>query len=112
MPKQIVKEGVLVVRDGKRVYPKIGMQFDFTQAEIDQLQEIRPQAIAPLNAAKVDPQSQEMGSGSAGADEDTVDLSTLKLAELKEQAEARGLPTTGTKAELIAAIQAHDEDGL
>lgn len=43
-------------------------------------------------------------------DEDEVDLTKLHKAELIEEAEARGLDTSGTKAELIERILADQDD--
>lgn len=41
-------------------------------------------------------------------DGDLVDLDKLTVEELKAEAEARELKTTGNKAELIARIEEHD----
>jgi hypothetical protein len=43
------------------------------------------------------------------SDEGDVDLEELNKPDLKAEAEKRGLPTSGTKAELADAITAHDE---
>lgn len=48
MPKLIAKEGIIVVRNGKRVRPEIGKAFDFTKDEVEQLMSVRPSAIAEL----------------------------------------------------------------
>lgn len=36
MPQRVVQQSVVVMRDGKRVTPKIGESFDFTAEEIEQ----------------------------------------------------------------------------
>lgn len=36
MPQRVVQQSVVVMRDGKRVTPKIGETFDFTAEEIEQ----------------------------------------------------------------------------
>ena len=45
MPKRLINEGVLVVRNGRRVRPEIGKLFDLTTDEIAQLEAVRPSAI-------------------------------------------------------------------
>jgi hypothetical protein len=40
-----VKKGVTVVRDGKRVRPEIGKNFDFTAEEIERITEVDPSAL-------------------------------------------------------------------
>jgi hypothetical protein len=34
----------------------------------------------------------------------------MKVAELREELESRGLPTSGNKAELVERLRAHDAD--
>lgn len=52
------------------------------------------------------------GGSAATADESGEDegLSSLTVAELKDEAESRGLPKSGTKAELVERIEAHDAE--
>lgn len=47
----------------------------------------------------------------AGVGEDTRALSELSLAELKERAAAKGLKTSGSKADLIERLELADEKG-
>lgn len=57
MAKRLIKEGLLVIRDGKRVRPQIGKVFDLTAEEIEQIERVRPSAIAKLREVEVDPAS-------------------------------------------------------
>ena len=45
MPGRIVKQPILVVRDGKQVEPTIGKPFDFTDSEIKEIEQLNPGAI-------------------------------------------------------------------
>lgn len=70
MAKRIVKEGVVVLREGKRVRPAVGKAFDFTAEEIKQLEKVRPQAIGKLSEVEVDENSTDVdGEGAGGAGE-------------------------------------------
>lgn len=48
MPERIVKQPILVVRDGKQVEPVIGKPFNFTDTEVKEIEEMSPAAIAPI----------------------------------------------------------------
>lgn len=63
MAKRIIQEGILVVRDGKRIRPQIGKAFDLTAEEIKQLEAIRPSAIANLREIEDDPASTPTDNG-------------------------------------------------
>ena len=39
------------------------------------------------------------------ADDEEIDLKSMKVAELKEMLKSKGLPVSGTKAELIKRLQ-------
>lgn len=65
MAKRLIKEGVLVVRDGKRIRPEIGKVFDLTAEEIKQLEAIRPSAIAKIRDVEEDPASVPTDSADA-----------------------------------------------
>lgn len=50
MVKRIVQQTVIVKRDGKRVEPKIGSAFDFTDAEVKDFEARAPLALRkPVN---------------------------------------------------------------
>lgn len=63
MLKRIVKSPIFVVRDGKQVAAPVGEVFEFTDAEVKELNEINPASIdvivlgeaeqTPAKAAKV-----------------------------------------------------------
>lgn len=66
MPKRIVNSSVMIVRDGKPVYPTVGKAFDFTDPELASINRVNPKALgkiiladpvmaepAPLKAAPV-----------------------------------------------------------
>lgn len=105
MAQRIINESILVVRDGKRITPKIGKVFDLTDSEIADLERIRPQAISKAVAAAVDPQSTAVV---ATTDED--DLSNLTKDQLISLAESKGIdvPARATKEKLIDLISAAD----
>lgn len=45
MPKRIVRAPVLVNRDGKSFTPRIGEPFDFTDAELKEINALQPKAV-------------------------------------------------------------------
>lgn len=45
MPKRIVKQPVMVQREGKLVYPTVGKEFDFTGEEVTSLNKLQPKAL-------------------------------------------------------------------
>lgn len=61
MVKMVVKSGVVVVRDGQRVRPAIGEEFDFTAAERDDILRGDPRALVKAN------EDQERAAGAAAA---------------------------------------------
>lgn len=105
MAQRIINESILVVRDGKRITPKIGKVFDLTDSEIADLERIRPQAISKAVAAAVDPQSTAVV---ATADEDG--LANRTKDQLISLAESKGIdvPARATKEKLIDLISAAD----
>jgi hypothetical protein len=70
---------VVLHRDGKRVKVKAGEKFEFTQAEIDSIKQVNPDALrlpvnevedapaakapAPAKGAKADAKSEDKGDG-------------------------------------------------
>lgn len=112
MAQRIINESILVVRDGKRITPKIGKVFDLTDSEIADLERVRPQAISKAVATAVDPQSTaivaEEVKPTATADEDG--LANLTKDQLITLAESKGIdvPARATKEKLIDLISAAD----
>lgn len=51
MPKRLVKQSVFLRREGKTVKPAIGRIFDFTQAELDSIKKVNPDALTTPPAA-------------------------------------------------------------
>lgn len=45
MATVLVKQPILVVRDGKQVAPPVGKNFDLTDAEVKEIAELNPAAI-------------------------------------------------------------------
>ena len=45
MPIRLVKKPVLVVRDGAQVQPPVGREFNFTDAEVKEINALNPSAI-------------------------------------------------------------------
>ncbi len=52
MPIRLVKTPVLVVRDGKQVSPEIGKPFEFTAAEVTEINTLNPSAIDVIETAE------------------------------------------------------------
>jgi len=57
--KMLIKESVLLMREGKRVRPEIGKSFDLTKEEIEDIKKVRPQAIADVPVVETDPNSKD-----------------------------------------------------
>jgi len=57
--KMLIKESVLLMRDGKRVRPEIGKSFDLTKEEIEDIKRVRPQAISAVPVVETDPNSKD-----------------------------------------------------
>lgn len=68
--KMLIKESVLLMRDGKRVRPEIGKSFDLTDEEIKSIQSVRPQAIDKVPVVEVDPNSTAPGAKGKKAETD------------------------------------------
>lgn len=116
MAQYIAKEGIVVVRNGKFVYPEIGKVFPFTEKEIADLIRIRPQSIeevkAPEQAAPSVVEQPAPETPVEGDDEADVDLSELTKAKLVAKAKSLGLSvaSNASKGDLIAAIEAAQAD--
>lgn len=95
MAKRIPVETITVLRDGKRVTPQIGVPFEFTAAEIHEIEGtkthpgIRPQAWTKVTREDDDATSLEVARG-AGPRDDSV---------IEEK------PPTGAKANLAAVAK-------
>jgi hypothetical protein len=59
MAKKIIKETVVLQRDGKRVVPEINKLFELTDDEIKSITAVRPQAISDVEVPETDPKSDE-----------------------------------------------------
>ena len=83
MPKRLIKEAILVVRNGQRIKPEIGKMFDLTDAEIKDLEAARPQAIAKAKEVEEDSrgnQSADDNDGNGDAEDDTAAKTPAKTA--------------------------------
>ena len=119
MPQRLIKENILVVRNGKRVKPEIGKAFDLTADEIRQLESVRPQAIDKIASVQEDPQS--IQTDTAGDDaglKDPVDLADMERDQLIQIATDMELTFAKniSKAKLVELIEsasepAGDDDG-
>ena len=65
MPKRLVKKGVTVVRDGKRVRPEIGKNFDFTAVEIERMTGVDSTVLAKADSNAEDGTAEVAGTGTA-----------------------------------------------
>lgn len=52
---RIVKTPIEVIRDGKVVTPPIGKVFEFTAAEVDDLNKVNPDSIEAVEEAAAEP---------------------------------------------------------
>ncbi len=80
------------------------------EGEYDARQDVRP---APQVTGEADSLGEtttipEGADGSDDSDEEEVDYSSASKAELVAEAEERGLPTSGTKDELIKRLEEDD----
>ncbi len=109
MPKRLINEGVLVVRNGRRVRPEIGKLFDLTTDEIAQLEAVRPSAIGKLPTAEVDSASVDL-DGDGEKDVDTgKDADTGKTGKDADTGKtAKAAAGTGRKAAKAANTGADD----
>ncbi len=48
MPKRIVKQPIALIREGKTIKPEVGTEFDFTQAELTDINSVNPKAVAHI----------------------------------------------------------------
>jgi len=119
MAKRLIKEGILVIRNGKRVRPEIGKVFDLTADEIKQLEGVRPQAIAKVGSVEEDPKSTPVDDNPQGGDQPVdlkeIDVDALERADLIDLAKGMGLEfakNIGTEklAEMVKAKI--DDDSL
>lgn len=103
MPKRIINEGILVIRDGKRVRPEIGKAFNLTDDEIKQLEAIRPEAIAKIGQVEDDPRSSDDdgkgdGMGAAKTEDGKGDDDAKPAAPANNKTGGRGTGKAGGKA--------------
>lgn len=94
MAKRIIKEGILVVRDGKRIRPAIGKVFDLTADEIKQLESIRPNAIGKVGGVEEDPASIPVA-----VDENDATTGDTDAAENGKRTTGRGRGRTAKASE-------------
>lgn len=69
MPKLVTQVSTTVIRDGKRVSPKLNAAFDYTQAEADYIRKVSgPLALRkPINeSVEVDEGEEEAGTDEKG----------------------------------------------
>lgn len=48
MPKRIVKDTIVLYREGKQVVPEVGKLFDFTAEELSNINKANPAAVAHI----------------------------------------------------------------
>lgn len=114
MAKRLIKEGILVARDGKRITPEIGKVFDLTADEIKDLERMRPQAIAKVGTHEEDAQSKPVDdAGNGEGDGGEVDLTTLDRNALIALADERGvsIAKNASREKIIAALVDAEDGG-
>lgn len=103
MPQRTVLETVVLRRSdlnkGKPFSPPIGKNFNFTAAEIKQLEEVRPQAIGPRSVEFVEDDEAEVASVIETAeDEHAADEAASKPASKPTAPKAATPKPTSAKA--------------
>lgn len=53
MPKRVPVQGILVRRDGKLVRPKLGVPFDFTAEELEDIKNANPDAVTKIASTEL-----------------------------------------------------------
>jgi hypothetical protein len=99
MPKRLVKKGVTVVREGRRIRPEINKGFDFTKEEIDAITETDPTV---LGSAK-DAEAVEDGTA------EVASTSTATSSAEGSQAAAKGGKKTSTANKSDAEAKTDDD---
>jgi hypothetical protein len=66
MAKRLVKKGVTVVREGKRVRPEINKNFDFTADEIERIVGVDPTALGKADSGAEDGEAETASTGDTG----------------------------------------------
>lgn len=101
MVSRVVTQSVTVVRDGKRVSPKIGEAFEFTEEEIKYLDSVSPRASRrPTNETplrrRVEAEDDEGDEEDAGDDESAPDK---KAAPKSTRTPKRGKAAKGDEGD-------------
>lgn len=103
MPKRVPTASVIVIRDGKRVNPPLNKGFNFTDAEIEQINGIMPGALRkPINES-----SEDTSSTGAGHKSDDAEAGT---APSKAAPEGSKKPTAAKGKKAAAKTKAADKD--
>ena len=111
MPKRLILEAILVVRDGVRIKPEIGKVFNLEQSEIDDVMSVRPQALGEVAGevedrrgakVKTDDNADDSANGQSG---DEPEAPAAKAPAAKAPAAKKG-----AKAAPKAADTGGDED--
>lgn len=98
MPKRVPTVSVIVIREGKRVSPKLNKGYNFTDEEIETINRVQPGALRkPVNET---------------ATEDAADVDATATADTTKEKVPASKPKTGkkAKAEKPAAEKPADED--
>lgn len=83
MPKRIPQHTVVVIRDGQRVKPEVGVAFDFTQDEVDSINGANSKALRhPINEGTDDVAETDDASASGKGDKKSTKKVTDKAEEL------------------------------
>lgn len=102
MPKRVPTVSVIVIRDGKRVSPKLNKSFPFTDDEIKQINTIQPGALrTPIN------ESDDSDSTGAGHKSDDAEAGT---APSKAAPDGSKKPTAAKGKKAAAKTKAADKD--
>jgi hypothetical protein len=99
MPKRLVKKGVTIVREGKRVRPEVGKGFDFTADEIERITEVDPAALGSAKEA----------TAAEDGEAETASTTTTSSAE-GSQAGAKGGKKAATANKSDAEAKKSDDD--
>lgn len=100
MPKRIVLQTVLLTRNGQTVRPAINAPFDFTDAELNNIEKLNPDAIKKIVASDAAPTEASFSQSDVDAQvaKAVADALASKAAEEEEAKAAESKSTAKSKS--------------
>ena len=85
MPKRVPVSGIHVHRDGKLVRPKLGVPFDFTAEELDDINRLNPGAITKIVTSEL--KDEDPAILKARAEQEQRDAEEQRTAQARAEQE-------------------------